>query len=50
MVVAVARDTNGDIMSASALCSFAVFATFWAVGSYELHLSQYEWNALRGKG
>jgi hypothetical protein len=26
-----------------------VFATFWAVRSYELHLSQYEWNALRGK-
>jgi hypothetical protein len=26
-----------------------VFATFWAVRSYELHLSQYEWNALTGK-
>jgi hypothetical protein len=26
-----------------------VFAIYWAVRSYELHLSQHEWNALRGK-
>lgn len=26
-----------------------VFATFWALRSYELRLSQYEWNALTGK-